>query len=52
VTRRRIEPRRVDLSSVARSVLANLRSAAPERRVELVVQAEISAELDPKLLRP
>jgi signal transduction histidine kinase len=43
--------RPVDLSALARSVLDELRNAEPDRRVEVEVSPELSAEGDPTLLR-
>jgi PAS domain S-box-containing protein len=41
----------VDLSAIAQSVVADLRQADPERKVEVVIAPELRAEGDPTLLR-
>ena len=51
VSRDRMHRQTVDLSAIARDVLANLGNASPERRVELHVEDGLSAEGDPRLLR-
>ncbi|HXG14674.1 MAG TPA: PAS domain S-box protein [Calidithermus sp.] len=51
VTRQEMRRERVDLSAVARSVVAQLRRAEPTRRVEVVIAEGLAAEGDPHLLR-
>lgn len=41
----------IDLSALARSIVAELASAAPQRHVEVVVQDQLRVEADPHLLR-
>jgi light-regulated signal transduction histidine kinase (bacteriophytochrome) len=43
----RCEP--VDLSALVRSVAAQLAATAPQRKVELVIEDQLEAELDPRL---
>lgn len=51
VTRSAVRPESVDLSEVVRSIAAELSTAEPERTVELVVQHDLRADLDPALAR-
>lgn len=51
VTRAEMCRETVDLSALAKFVVADLRRAEPERRVEIAVQPGLQAEGDPKLLR-
>lgn len=51
VTRRELDPRRVDLSKLAESIVADLRDAAPERDVSLKIEPDMFAEGDASLLR-
>jgi two-component system, sensor histidine kinase and response regulator len=50
VTRVEMRRERVDLSDIARAVLAELRQREPDREVEVVVQTEVTASGDPALL--
>ncbi|MBI2393932.1 MAG: hypothetical protein HYV09_30455 [Deltaproteobacteria bacterium] len=50
VTRAELRRERVDLSELARNVLARLREAQPNRVVELVVQDGLVTQADPRLL--
>lgn len=50
VTRAELRREQVDLSELARAVLARLQGAQPDREVELVVQAGLVTEADPRLL--
>src|SRR5437899_8730133 len=50
VTRVEMRRERVDLSEIARAVLAELRQREPDREVELVVQADVDAWGDAALL--
>ena len=51
VSRAALERVPVDLSALARTVVAQLGSAAPDRRVEVVIQDQLAASGDPTLLR-
>jgi light-regulated signal transduction histidine kinase (bacteriophytochrome) len=51
VTRSELHRQRVDLSALARSVLAHLQKHEPERKAELVVADGLRANGDPSLLR-
>jgi signal transduction histidine kinase len=51
VTRCDLSRGKVDLGALARDVLANLRSAEPERSVEVVIAVDLLAEADPRLMR-
>lgn len=51
VTRTEIQRQGVNLSALAGSVLADLRSGKPDRCVEIAIQPGLEAEGDPKLLR-
>ncbi len=50
VTRAELRREPVDLSELARSVLERLRKSQPERQVDLVVQDDMVAHADPRLL--
>jgi signal transduction histidine kinase len=51
VTRSEMRHERLNLSDVARSVIAELKSAQPERNAEVVIADRMSVEGDPRLLR-
>ena len=51
VTRVEMARQRVDLSELARDVVRELRSAEPQRNVEVVIQEGLHATGDPRLLR-
>ncbi|TBU90360.1 hypothetical protein DNJ95_16440 [Stutzerimonas kirkiae] len=51
VSRDEMRRQRVDLSMLAREVIADLREAAPERRVEVSIEDGLYAEGDIRLLR-
>lgn len=51
VTRASLHVERVDLSRVARNVIAELQQREPERRVEFSVEPALEVEGDPHLLR-
>ena len=51
VSRDQMQRETVDLSDIARDVLANLRNAAPERRVDVSIEDGLTIEGDPRLLR-
>jgi light-regulated signal transduction histidine kinase (bacteriophytochrome) len=51
LTRAELVHEPVDLAELARSVAAQLQRAEPNRRVEMVIDAEIAAEGDARLLR-
>jgi len=51
VARAELEPKRVNLASVARDIIAGLRRAEPERRAEVVIPKALSVRGDPRLLR-
>ncbi|MFT3720808.1 ATP-binding protein [Pseudorhodoferax sp.] len=51
VSRDQMQRERVDLSAIARDVLAHLQNTAPGRQVELHVEDGLAAEGDPRLLR-
>lgn len=51
VSRTRVGRSMVNLSEIANSVRAQLQSAAPERKVETVIQESLTAHCDPKLIR-
>lgn len=51
VTTRGLVPRRVDLSLLGRCVARELGEAAPDRRIDVVIQDGIHGELDPALAR-
>lgn len=51
VIQREVAPRRVDLTALAKNILADLVSAHADRRVEIHVQPGLSAMGDPGLLR-
>ncbi len=46
-----VQSERVDLSRMAEDILAGLRAAAPARRAETAVEADIAVMGDPRLLR-
>lgn len=50
VSRQEVNREAVDINRVACSVIADLREADPERRVEVVVQEEVTAFADPWLM--
>jgi len=50
VSRADLRHERVDLSELARSVLATLRESQPERQVEVVIQDGVVAQADARLL--
>lgn len=51
VSRAALQPGVVDLSGMAREILAELQQAQPERRVDIVVQPGLTVRGDPGLLR-
>lgn len=51
VSRAQIEPAKVDLASLAREVIEDLRQQEPERRVTVTIQAPLPAFGDPHLLK-
>ncbi len=51
VTRGDVHREEVDLSAMAEAVVAELRKAEPERRVEVVIATGMRAEADPHLIR-
>jgi light-regulated signal transduction histidine kinase (bacteriophytochrome) len=51
VTRAELVREPVDLSELARSVAMQLQKAAPDRRIDIAVEAAIVTEGDPRLLR-
>ncbi|MEO7730408.1 MAG: PAS domain S-box protein, partial [Kofleriaceae bacterium] len=51
VTQAAIRRARVDLATLARDVVGELAAAEPERAVELVIDGELCADLDPDLAR-
>jgi len=51
VTRSEMRHKVVDLSAMAKSILAELQSGDPQRRVECVVPTDVIAYGDPRLLR-
>lgn len=50
VSRQELERTVVDLSAVAAAIVADLRQAEPERRVEVVVQERLVVSADPRML--
>jgi signal transduction histidine kinase len=51
LTRDEMSPRRVDLTTLARSVVDDLRAREPQRRVEFETNGALSATCDERLLR-
>ena len=51
ITRVEMQRETVNLSDMAREILAELRNVDPEREVELVIQPNVMAEGDPSLLK-
>jgi PAS domain S-box-containing protein len=51
VARSALRPEAVDLGHIARAVAADLARAEPERRVEVVVQQDLTVTMDPALAR-
>lgn len=51
ISRSRLERREVDLSAMASDVVAELKSAQPERNVRVEITPELTAQGDPRLLR-
>lgn len=51
VSRRQLVDQRVDLGSIANEIIEELRQRDPDRSVETVVEPELIARGDPKLLR-
>jgi light-regulated signal transduction histidine kinase (bacteriophytochrome) len=51
VERSELRRERVDLSQIARHVAASLRKTAPEREVEMTIEPDVMAEIDPRLCR-
>ncbi len=51
IARSEFQRRRTDLSKVVRSVVGELRTAEPNRQVEVLIQEEVTAECDEPLLR-
>lgn len=51
LTRSEIEPREVDLSSMAHTVAVQLRESEPDRQVEFIIEPGMSANGDARLLR-
>jgi len=50
ISRAELHRKRVDLSTMARAVLARLQVAQPAREVEIVVEDGLTADADPRLL--
>jgi PAS domain S-box-containing protein len=51
VARSEISPERVDLSAVARAAAAELAAGEPGRTVEILIQADLAADVDARLAR-
>ena len=51
LSRAEMQPETVDLSELARSILADLRREQPERLAEFTVEPDLAARGDPRLLR-
>ncbi len=51
VARSDLKTERVDLSGMARETAAHLRSSAPDRTTRVDVQADLTADVDPRLAR-
>jgi len=51
VTRGELKVERLDLSAIAQEVMTRLRSAEPERSVELHAPSRLDADMDPRLAR-
>jgi light-regulated signal transduction histidine kinase (bacteriophytochrome) len=51
VTRTELRPQSVDLSAMARAAVAQLAASEPERSVDVVIEGNLWAELDPGLAR-
>lgn len=51
LSRVEIQPQTINLSNMAQEILANLKASDPERQVETIIQAELTAHGDPVLLR-
>lgn len=51
VTRSEVRRESIDLSSLAREAIANLRKVEPDRRVEVVIQDGITAAVDARLTK-
>jgi signal transduction histidine kinase len=49
VTRTALKPAPVDLSAIARSITTRLAAAEPDRKVEVLIDDELRAHLDPQL---
>lgn len=51
VSRTKLDAKRIDLSAIARSTLAELRATDPTRNVEVIVADNLECEIDPALAR-
>src|SRR5690606_30964978 len=51
IGRQALQPRKVNLSSLAQAVIDDLRQAAPERQVQVSIDLELTVCADPRLLR-
>jgi two-component system NtrC family sensor kinase len=51
VERSELRRERVDVSQIARHVAESLRKTAPEREVEMTIEPDVVAEIDPRLCR-
>ena len=51
VTRVELKPESVDLSTIVRTAAADLAKGDPERSIDVVIERDLSAELDPQLAR-
>ncbi|MFW6156416.1 MAG: sensor histidine kinase, partial [Armatimonadota bacterium] len=51
ITRAEFQPDRVDLSALAREVVEELRNAEPERSVEIVIEPDMTADVDRRLMK-
>ncbi|NLO81038.1 MAG: PAS domain-containing protein [Xanthomonadaceae bacterium] len=51
IGRQALQPRKVNLSSLAQAVIDDLRQAAPERQVQVSIEPELTVWADPQLLR-
>ena len=49
--RQPLAPRRIDVSALARRVLDDLAERSPERKVETVIEPDLTAQADPVLMR-
>lgn len=51
VTRSEMQRQTVDLSAIAREIVADLQASQPEREVEFIIQDELTVEADDALIR-